>query len=449
MKTAAILIYNVNCVPNMLLKLRIEDYLKANDYRIVDSDTVEDSDLVILCGCGYDKGKQEKGIGIIEEVNTRIKKETGDTEFIITGCVLSIDKDTIDRIHNGQILGFGELNKLDDVIDADIPFSEIPERHEIKDADKQENFVENRWQTLKTHISGWMLDLRSILTLKPKTYAYYHDYDSGDDVWCVRTSTGCLRECSYCSIKFSKGKLKSRDPGEIISEVKKGVQKGYKWISLIADDNGCYGMDIGTDISELLLELNKIGGNFNILVDNLSPRPFIDVYENATEIFDSGKFSRALIAIQHVNERVLRSMHRYYDKERLRECLVDLQSNYPSFILNSHFIVGYPGETEEEFQEMYDFAEFFLGLNPSNSFLVFPFSSNPGTEAAELPNHIDKFTKWRRVTRLNKLLVKTDYKLIKEQIKKDNSSAVKKFFLNRTAEISFAMRMIYRSIFWS
>ena len=240
----------------------------------------------------------------------------------------------------------------------------------------------------------------------------------GDETWCVITSVGCQGNCSYCAIRFAKGQLKSRPPQDIVEEARRGVKLGYKWISLIADDNGVYGRDTGLNLAALLRELSSIEGDFSILIDSLSPKHFIEMFDELMDVFNTGKIKRICLTLQHVNPRILSSMNRSYDVDKLKQCLRTLSTTLPAFTVDAHFIVGYPGETEEDFRELVSFAKWFLDLNPLNSWKAFSFSANPGTLASKLDNQIPKKIIGKRRKKINHVRLQYDYHRHMEHIKK-------------------------------
>ena len=225
----------------------------------------------------------------------------------------------------------------------------------------------------------------------------------GNETWCILTSVGCLGNCSYCAIKFSKGKLKSRPFADILQEARQGVNAGYKWLSLIADDNGVYGRDIGTNLAALLKEVSEIEGDFNILIDSLSPNHLIETFDDLMAVFQKGKIRRICLTVQHVSPRILSSMNRYYDVYVLKQRLATLTTALPDLILDSHFIVGYPNETEEEFDQLISFARWLFELSPKNTFKQFAFSANPGTAAAQLEWQLSSRLIGKRMRKLNRL----------------------------------------------
>jgi len=383
MKKALVLIDYIGCPRNMLLKLRIEDYLKANGWSLASPSEIKSCDLVTFCTCGVTYPEQRRDFQIIRAVNERIADLNDAPMFIVTGCLPPINKKELVQIHNGPAFGPRDLDQFDILINATTRIADIPNRSQVMTSERVKTVIERQkyvavfklldmvQRTNATIRQAYYKIFKRYLPHDPQSILPFDHYQMGDDTWCVITSTGCLGNCSYCSIKTAKGRLKSRHPQEIIKESRQGVGLGCKWIALIADDNGVYGRDIGTNLVALLRELSAIEGDFSILIDSLSPKDFIEFFDELMGVFTLGKIKRICLAMQHVNPRILSSMNRSYDVDVLKQRLRTLATALPTFAIDAHVIVGYPGETEQEFEELASFVEWLLKLNPSNEFKIF------------------------------------------------------------------------------
>lgn len=429
MNTALVLIDFIGCPRNMLLKLRIEDYLKANGWAILSPSKLKSCDLIVFCSCGYITPIQKRSFHIISTVNKRISKFKKPPMFIVTGCVPNINRKALLLVHDGPAFGPRQLDHFDRVINATTRIANIPCRNKVMTTERVpvaikssmcvailKKFFEIAKDVNTTTISIHHRIFKRYLPSEPQNDFPFDYYQMGDETICVTTSIGCQGNCSYCAIRFAKGRLKSRPPGDIIEEAIQGVKLGHKWISLIADDNGSYGRDIGTNFVTLLRELCNIEGDFNILIDSLNPNHFIEMFDELRDVFNTGKIKSICLTIQHVNSRILSSMNRSYDVDKLKQCLSNPSTTLPAFIVDAHFIVGYPGETEEEFEELVSFAKWFLNQNSMNSWNAFPFSSNQGTLAAKLDKQISKEIIRKRLKKISRVRLQYDYNQYMEHI---------------------------------
>ena len=158
-----------------------------------------------------------------------------------------------------------------------------------------------------------------------------------------------------------------------------------------------YGRDIDINLGALLKGLSDMEGDFGILIDSLGPNEFMDMFDDIANVYESGKNLKLCLPLQHVNTRVLSSMNRTYDVNNFKECLRVLTAAIPDLTISTHLMVGYPGETEEEFEELTEFVRWLMELNPMNEIKHVQFTPNPGTAAAKMDNQVPRrMGAWRR-----------------------------------------------------
>ncbi|MCK9293094.1 tRNA (N(6)-L-threonylcarbamoyladenosine(37)-C(2))-methylthiotransferase [archaeon] len=164
-------------------------------------------------------------------------------------------------------------------------------------------------------------------------------------------SNGCLGNCNYCAVKFARGKLKSKSEKDIILEIEKTIENGSKEILLTSQDNGCYGFDINTNIVKLLSEIIKIKGNFLIRLGMANPQHLKIFKKELIEIYKHEKLYKFLhIPIQSGDNQVLKDMNRFYNIEDVFDIIKEFRKEIPEITIATDIIVGYPTESEEEFQ---------------------------------------------------------------------------------------------------
>ncbi|MBI2981191.1 MAG: MiaB/RimO family radical SAM methylthiotransferase, partial [Deltaproteobacteria bacterium] len=210
----------------------------------------------------------------------------------------------------------------------------------------------------------------------------------------VKIAEGCSHTCSFCIIPKLRGKQRSRPVDDIITEVRNLKGMGVKEFNLIAQDTTDYGSDLhnGTTIEKLFSELAKIPGDHWLRLMYAYPLRFSD--ELIEIIASSPNFCRYVdIPFQHINGRILKSMHRGSDGRTIRGLVERMRERIPGIAIRSTFIVGYPGETEAEFQELAGF----LKEAKLERVGVFTYSDEEGTEAAKLVDRVpEKIKKERR-----------------------------------------------------
>jgi len=196
----------------------------------------------------------------------------------------------------------------------------------------------------------------------------------------VPIGEGCLNACTYCATRFARGVLKSYKPERIVEWIKEALSKGYKEIQLSSEDTGCYGFDIGTNLAKLLDEITAIEGEFRIRVGMMNPNHAIKILDELIEAYMDEKVYKFLhLPVQSGDNDVLRRMGRTYTVEEFEEIVRAFRRRIPGLNLNTDIIVGFPGETEEAFQNTVELVE---RIRP-DKINVSRYSPRPGTIAAK------------------------------------------------------------------
>lgn len=212
----------------------------------------------------------------------------------------------------------------------------------------------------------------------------------------VKIEDGCENYCTYCIIPYARGKVRSKEPKMALKEIETLVNQGHKEIVLTGIHTGHYGADLENyRFSDLLRDILNISGLERLRISSIE---ITEVDEDVLQIMkDSSVIVDHLhIPIQSGSDTILKSMNRKYDKQYFIQTVKRLRKIRPNISLTTDLIVGFPGETEELFQET---IETILDIRFSKVH-VFPFSLRKGTKAEELPNHVDEKTKKERVKKM-------------------------------------------------
>lgn len=212
----------------------------------------------------------------------------------------------------------------------------------------------------------------------------------------LKIQEGCNNFCTFCIIPWARGLMRSRDPEKVIEQAIKLVDSGYKEIVLTVIHTGGYGQDLKDyNLAQLLRDLETVNGLERIRISSIEASQLTD--EVISVIERSEKVVRHLhIPLQSGSDSVLKRMRRKYTMAHFSERLTRLHEALPGLAVTSDVIVGFPGETEEEFQETYDF----IVDHQFSELHVFPYSSRIGTPAARMDNQVDENIKNERVHRL-------------------------------------------------
>ena len=197
----------------------------------------------------------------------------------------------------------------------------------------------------------------------------------------MNISQGCLNNCSFCSTKLSRGILRSYEVKDIVKAVEDSVKSGCKKIYLSSQDNGCYGLDIGTNLPSLLKEIVKIPGNFEVRVGMGNPRFLPRFLDELIEVYKNDKVMKFLhIPIQSGSNKILKEMKRGNTVEDFIKIIKVFRKEIPGMSIATDIIIGYPTETEEDFQETLKLID---DIKPE-VLNISKYGKRPGTFAAGL-----------------------------------------------------------------
>lgn len=332
--------------------------LKEAGYEI--DQNAENADVVIINTCGFIRAAKEESIDEIFNF-VRLKEQGKIKAIVVTGCLSERYKhDVMKEIPQiDAVVGIGALDEIVDVIEKVLQ----KEKSEIFKA--KENLNLNGKRLLTT----------------PKHYAY------------LKIADGCSNCCTYCAIPIIRGKYRSRKMEDIIAQAKELVQGGARELILIAQDTTRYGQDIYDKLMlpELLRELCKIEDVKWIRLLYCYPERVTD--ELIETIASEEKILNYIdLPLQHVSENVLKMMNRTGNAKTLRELINKLRAKIPNIVLRTTFIVGFPSETEENFEELCDFAN----EVQFDRMGCFTYSPEENTKAALFENQISEEIKLKR-----------------------------------------------------
>ena len=208
----------------------------------------------------------------------------------------------------------------------------------------------------------------------------------------VEIASGCMSECTFCQTKLAKGDLTSYRIGDIVRQVQTEISDGCNEVWLTSTDNGCYGLDIGADLPELIRAVSEIDQKFFIRVGMMNPMYMPKIRDGLLKSFESSKVFKFLhVPVQSGSNQVLNDMKRGHTEQTFRDITQKFRKKFDKFTIYTDIIVGFPTETEEDFEQTLKLLE----ETKPDIVNLSRYSQRPGTDAAEM-NQIDVIEVKRR-----------------------------------------------------
>ena len=377
MNKKSVYVVTLGCSKNEVDSELMLGILNKEHYYV--AERLETANIIIVNTCGFIESAKEESIDSIWEM-TKFKEE-GVCEFLLlSGCLAQrYSEELLSEIQDvDAIIGTGNIKDLNNILGN----------------------LDNKERVIK--IDNLNSDyLEGVNRANNSLTAY------------VRISEGCDNFCSYCIIPKLRGKHRSRKMEDIILEVQGLTKNGVKEIVLIAQNTTDYGKDLYGKyaLAELLNKINNIYGVKWIRILYLYPDNIND--ELVKAIKENDKVVKYLdIPLQHINDNVLKLMNRKTNRARINSIINKLRAEIPEIVIRTTFIVGFPGEREEDFKELYDFVR----DKKFDKLGVFSYSREEGTSAYNLNNQIDDNIKEKRKDRLMKLQQEISEQLLANKI---------------------------------
>ncbi|SIN97993.1 SSU ribosomal protein S12P methylthiotransferase [Singulisphaera sp. GP187] len=344
---------SLGCPKNLVDSERMLGLLAQDGYVLV-PDTKK-ADLVIINTCGFIDAARQESLTVIREMLDR--KRAGELKgVVVAGCLAERQKEML----------------LEEVPDVDQVVGVFGREEIASVADRIMGDLHDQ-RTIFRPAPIQAQDDRARMRITPRHLAY------------LKVSEGCDRLCTFCAIPYMRGKHVTKPIETVVAEARELAADGVRELNLVAQDMTYYGVDLygRPRLAELLRELNQVEGIDWIRVLYNYPNYFTDeLYE---VLGSSEKILPYLdMPLQHINDRMLRMMNRRHTRAETETIISRLRASIPNLVLRTTFIVGFPGETEAEFNELREYIE----ATRFERLGVFPYSFEPDTPAAKIPGHI-------------------------------------------------------------
>lgn len=381
-------VVTLGCSKNVFDSEVLMAQLRANKFEVEHESLTDDSEIVIINTCGFIENAKQESIDTILRF-ADAKSEGMVSKVYVTGCLSERYKDDLEQ----------EIPE----VDAFFGTRDLPRLLKTLKADYKHELVGERILTTPSH------------------YAY------------LKIAEGCDRPCSFCAIPLMRGKHVSTSIEDLVKQSKNLVAGGVKEIMLIAQDLTYYGLDLYKKraLSDLLKNLSDIEGLDWIRLHYAFPSGFpMDVLDVMNE--RSNICNYLDMPLQHGSTKILQAMRRGITREKTEELVQEIRSKVPDIALRTTLIAGYPGETDEDFQEMYDWVE----RSRFDRLGIFTYSHEENTHAYNFTDDVSEEEKRRRADAIMELQSGISYELNQLKIGKTFKTLIDRaegnYFIGRT-----------------
>ncbi len=384
---------SLGCSKNLIDTEVMIGKFKNNDYKIVNNP--KEAEIIVINTCGFIQQAKEEAINTILEMAGYKQKKC--KYLIVIGCL-------VQRYYNELIKALPEVDlfiKIDEYQDFWEKVEQLIKHEKV--------YCTNCNKKIKTS------KIKTIPLLKKEEYEQ-RTITTGQNFAYIKIGEGCSNMCTYCAIPYIRGKFISRKMEDILDEAEMLATIGIKELIVIAQDTTKYGIDLYGKpmLSKLLNKLSKIKGIKWIRFLYSYPEGITD--ELIKEVKENNKICKYFdIPIQHISNNILKAMNRKTDKSSIEQLISKIRKNIPNVTLRTSLIVGFPGENQTEFNELYEFVK----ETKFDKLGVFMYSKEEGTPAAKMKNQIHWKTKKSRYNNIMNIQRQISREKQKEKIGQD------------------------------
>ena len=381
---------SLGCSKNLIDTEIAIGHIKNNNYEI--ENDPEKAEIIVINTCGFIESAKEEAINTILEMLEYKKKKC--KYIIVMGCL-------VQRYYNELIKALPEVDLFIKIDEYDRLWQKI------------EKLIKE--DTVEISTTNTSKKISEIKPLPMPTYNEFYErvVTTGTNFAYLKIGEGCSNKCTYCAIPYIRGPFVSRPQEEIIEEAKILASKGIKEIIVIAQDTTKYGVDIYGDpkLAELLQKISEIPEIKWIRFLYSYPEGITD--ELIHTVKNNEKICKYFdIPIQHISNKILKRMNRRTNKQEIENLLAKLRKEIPNVTLRTSLIVGFPGESKDDFEELSKFVE----KAKFDKLGAFMYSKEEGTPASKLPEQIHGNTKKSRYNKIMEIQQKISNENLQKKI---------------------------------
>jgi tRNA A37 methylthiotransferase MiaB len=378
--------------------MHVEQFFLKNNPSLSLTDDPQEADIVILWACGLTENSEKDSLSIIKTLKAKMRPSA---KLIMWGCLPKVNPKSLSASHTGSILGPTDLSRFEEIFrettghQCSTPIGVadsnlLVPRKTLDNPFLTHNVIDDQ---LLPKINRYLDKLALKLSATP--------WHPPSPTFYIRVAEGCTSHCTYCSEHLVWGKIRSRPIENIVSQFEDGLRKGHNRFFLCAEDFGAYGVDIGYSASDLLERLVDLNSkvDYKIVINEMSPSHLIAMFSEFKEVLASGKIETLGCQVESGSNRILRLMGRKYTAEEWRKYMIAINTEFPDVRLTTHFMVGFPTETERDFEATLKLLNYPLFLK---EITIFKFSARPSVPAYRLSGQIPERTKLLRYQKLQR-----------------------------------------------
>lgn len=341
----------------------------------------QESDLNVIVTCSVKDATANRMIYTIKSLKSK--------PLVVAGCLPKAERKTVEKFsQNASLMGPNSIDKTLDIINSTLDGKRVVA---LEDSHDKENTVTSSNISNSNLIS--INRTRSKIGL-PKMRL-------NPTIGIIQIANGCMSECSFCQTKLSKGNLTSYRIGDIVRQVESEIREGCKEIWLTSTDNGCYGLDIGSDLPELINAVVTIPECFKIRVGMMNPMYMPRIKNRLLDAFENFKVYKFLhVPVQSGSNKVLNDMKRGHTVETFENITNKFRERFEEFTIATDIIVGFPTETQKDYEDTISL----LKTTKPDIVNLSRYSARPGTVSAQEMEEIDVMTIKKRSKKIFNLI---------------------------------------------
>ena len=393
--------YVSGCPRSALDTSTLFGYLRTNGWSVIQR--LEEADLIIVSACGFSADQANKSFERLRLVDARRKP---DAHVIVLGCLAGIEADRLKETFKFTIVPPSIIQRLDEILGAETRLVDIPPANWITpyicrakccwtpgDLSTQVTMRLRLWHALRHLAARFNPEGKgaSLLRCVWRLRSY-------GPLYRIRVTRGCSEKCSYCAIRLAIGPIQSRPPDDVFAEFVHGIRLGYRRFEVLGEDVGWYGQDVGGDLVGLLERFLNYADRVQFRIADIHPKSFFRFAQPLGALLAARTRAthHIVVPVQSGSDRVLKAMCRPYTAAQLYESFASVEPTRSSMYLATHALVGFPGETEEDFQA----TVALLQTVKFDEIQIYAYTDRPYVPACDFAPKVPEADKHNRIAHL-------------------------------------------------